>query len=353
MKPEYFGLKLAGWLGAAVLLMAGWGLSLSLQGGEPVAILFDTDIGNDVDDALAMGVLHALESRRECELIGVTITKDHPLAARFVQAVNQFYGRPDIPIGVCRSGKTPEPGTFLPLAEKQDGQHLRYPHHIDRNAPPAVELLRRLLASKPDGSVVIVQVGFSTNLSALLDSKPDQISNMDGMQLASSKVRLLSLMAGAFTKIPGPDGQLTDHREYNVVEDLDACRQLATKWPGQMLWSGFEIGLACPYPHQSILTDYGYVDHHPLAEAYHLYSPPPHDRPTWDLTSVLAAVRPSHGYFEVSEPGRVEVDAQGLTRFVPLSDGKHRYLKLPESKRSRVIEALTQLSSQPPQGSLK
>ncbi|MFN7723115.1 MAG: nucleoside hydrolase, partial [Pirellulaceae bacterium] len=80
--------------------MAGCGMSKPSQAGEPVSIIFDTDIGNDVDDALAMGVLHALESRRECKLIGVTITKDHPLAARFVQAVNQFYGRPDIPIGV-------------------------------------------------------------------------------------------------------------------------------------------------------------------------------------------------------------------------------------------------------------
>ena len=353
MNSRHFGVKSAGWLGAVLLLMAGWGMDTTIQGQEPVSIIFDTDIGNDVDDALAMGVLHALETRRECKLIGVTITKDHPLAARFVQAVNQFYGRPEIPIGVCRSGKTPEPGTFLPLAEKQDGQQLRYPHQVDRNDPAAVELLRRLLASQPDDSVVIVQVGFSTNLAALLDSKPDQYSNLDGTQLASSKVRLLSLMAGAFTKIPGPNGQLTDHREYNVVEDLEACRQLAAKWPGQMLWSGFEIGLACPYPHQSILKDYGYVEHHPLAEAYHLYSPPPHDRPTWDLTSVLAAVRPDHGYFEVSEPGRVEVDQQGLTRLVAQPDGKHRYLKLAESNRSRVIEALSQLSSQPPQGNLK
>jgi len=316
MKPMRFRMKLAGCLGLSVILLAGWGMGKTIDASEPVSIIFDTDIGNDVDDALAMGVLHALETRRECKLIGVTITKDHPLAARFVQAVNQ----------------------------------LRYPHQVDRNDPPAVELLRRLLASQPDGSVVIVQVGFSTNLAALLDSKPDQYSKLDGMQLASSKVRLLSLMAGAFTKIPGPNGQLTDHREYNVVEDLEACRQLAAKWPGQMLWSGFEIGLACPYPHQSILRDYRYVEHHPLAEAYHLYSPPPHDRPTWDLTSVLAAVRPEHQYFELSEPGRVEVDPQGLTRLVAQPDGKHRYLKLAEANRARVIEALAQLSSQPPQG---
>ncbi len=58
-----------------------------------------------------------------------------------------------------------------------------------------------------------------------------------------------------------------------------------------MVWSGFEIGLALPYPHVSIERDYAYVKHHPLAEAYYAYIPPPHDRPTWDLTSVLYAVR--------------------------------------------------------------
>ncbi len=74
-----------------------------------------------------------------------------------------------------------------------------------------------------------------------------------------------------------------------------------------MVWSGFEIGLTVPYPHQSILKDYRYVEHHPLAEAYILYMPPPHDRPTWDLTSVLYGVRPDHGYYQLSEPGVVAV----------------------------------------------
>ncbi len=52
-----------------------------------------------------------------------------------------------------------------------------------------------------------------------------------------------------------------------------------------MVWSGFEIGIALAYPHESIERDYRYVEHHPLAEAYYAYEPPPHDRPTWDLTA--------------------------------------------------------------------
>ena len=87
---------------------------------EPVKLIFDTDIGNDVDDALAVGVIHALQSRGECELLAVTITKDEKLCAPFVDALNTFYGRGEIPIGVVRNGPTPEPSKFTVLAEKRD-----------------------------------------------------------------------------------------------------------------------------------------------------------------------------------------------------------------------------------------
>ncbi|MEK7753907.1 MAG: nucleoside hydrolase, partial [Acidobacteriota bacterium] len=48
---------------------------------EPVPVIFDTDMGNDIDDALALAVLHALESRGEAKILGVTITKDNRWAA--------------------------------------------------------------------------------------------------------------------------------------------------------------------------------------------------------------------------------------------------------------------------------
>ena len=42
------------------------------------------------------------------------------------------------------------------------------------------------------------------------------------------------------------------------------------------------------------------------------------DRPSWDLTAVLEAVRPEHHYFERSEAGTVLVAASGATRFIPV-----------------------------------
>lgn len=318
---------------------------------SPVPLIFDTDIGNDCDDVLALGMIHALQSRGECQLLAVTITKDQELAAPFTDCINTFYGRGNIPIGVCRSGVTPKQGKFNGLAAEKNGDEDRYPHDLrsGKDAPDAVTVLRRTLAAADDHSVVIAQVGFSTNLADLLASPADDASPLNGTELVEKKVRLLSIMAGAFEQIPGKDGTLHDHREYNVVKDLASAQKLCAEWPTSIVWSGYEIGLNLRYPHQSILQDYGYVKHHPLAEAYIVYSPPPHNRPTWDLTSVLYAVRPDHGYFDVTGTGQVTVDEKGLTTFAASGDGRHHFLVLKDDQKARALEALVQLSSQPPQ----
>ena len=320
---------------------------------RPVPLIFDTDIGNDCDDVLALAMIHSLQSRGECRLLAVTTTKDHPLAAPFVDAVNTFYGRGDVPVGVCRSGVTPQDGTYLKLAAERDGGQLRYPHDLRSgdDAPPAVDVLRRTLSAAEDGSVVIVQVGFSTNMADLLRSPGDDLSPLSGTELVRKKVRLLSLMAAAFRPIPNrpSDGQ-GRFAEYNVIKDVPSAQKLADDWPTPAVWSGFEVGFNLTYPEQSIERDYAYAKHHPVEEAYRLYKFP-HDRPTWDLTSVLQAVRPDRGYFGLSEPGRVAVEDAGVITFTPAPDGRDRHLILGDSaQQERVREALVQLSSQPPTG---
>jgi hypothetical protein len=325
-------------------VFAGAGAAAEQPAG-PVDVIFDTDIGNDVDDVLALGLLHALESRGECRLLAVTITKDNPLAAPFTDAVNEFYGRGDVPIGVVRGGATPDAGRFLPLVKVRDGGALRYPHDLvdGAAAPDAVRLLRQTLAGRPDGSVAIVQVGFSTNLARLLDSPADDVSPLSGRDLVAAKVRVLSLMAGAFA----PIHHVERSGDYNVDGDLPAARKVADEWPTPRIWSGYEIGLALPYPAASIERDYRSVPHHPLAEAYVLFQPPPHDRPTWDLTSVMAVVRPDRGYFGLSPPGRVTIDADGLATFVAAAHGRDRHLTVTREQAVRGIEAFVNLCSAP------
>jgi hypothetical protein len=318
-------------------------VSACAAGLAPVKIIFDTDIGNDVDDALALSVLHALQSRGECELLAVTITKPDELAGPFVDAMNTFYGRAGIPIGYTHAKLANEPSKFLPLAETKDGEQSRYPHRLKRSsdAPEATGLLRRILSRQADHSVVLVQVGYFSNFAALLDTPGDGASPLAGRELVQQKVRLLSVMAGSF-KTTGHD------LEYNITQDLPATKKLATNWPTPVVWSGFEIGIAVPYPAVSIERDFAYVPHHPAAEAYRLYNPPPHERPTWDLTSALYAVRPNRGYFGLSSPGRVTIENDGFTRFTPAPEGRDRFLTLSEAQVVRVKEALVQLASQPP-----
>jgi hypothetical protein len=335
------------WFLVAVLICS---MSLSnvasVAAAEPVRLIFDTDIGNDIDDVLALAMIHSLQARGACQLLGVTITKDSDLAAPFVDVINTFYGFGNTPIGVVRNGKTPEAGSYLPLAAEKVNDKYRYPHQLahGKDAIEAVSLLRKLLAAQPDGSVVIAQVGFSTNLARLLDSKPDELSTLGGRELVKAKVQLLSTMAGAFQTIEGN----SHFCEYNVTQDIDNCKKLAQEWPTAIVWSGFEIGIALPYPWSSIAKDYGYIAEHPVSDAYRRYSIPPNDRPTWDLTSVLYAVWADRGYFDLSPPGRVVVEADGYTKFEPAPEGKHRYLKLTAQQQPRAIEALIQLSSQPP-----
>jgi len=328
------------------MLLAAWAFpGEAVAAEEPVGLIFDTDICGDVDDVLALGMIHAMESRGACKLLAVTVSVDNPKTAPFVDLVNTFYGRGEIPVGGVGEGGVKLEGKYLKMVDAVDDGKPRYPHDLS-NAPPATAVLRKALASRPDKSVVIAQVGFSTNLARLLDTPGDEVSPLSGLDLVKAKVKFLSLMAGSFTPIKGDK----HYREYNVIKDVPSCARLVEKWPTEMVWSGFEIGISLPYPATSIERDYGYVKHHPLAEAYYLYEPPPHNRPTWDLTSVLYAVHPDRGYFDLSQPGEVVVEKDGFCRYNAAPNGRSRYLILPdEARKARVLEALVQLSSQPPQ----
>jgi inosine-uridine nucleoside N-ribohydrolase len=288
-------------------------------------VIFDTDMGNDIDDALALAVLHALSDRGECELIGVTLTNAHPAAVPYIRMVNRFYGRGDLPVGAA----------IKELKGGADDGYMRTALGAAaaasaRPAEAAPALLRRLLSNARE-KVVIVQTGFSTNLAALLDLP-------DGAALAKEKVALVVAMAGNF------EG---GEPEYNVRIDVASAKAVFERWPTPIVFSGYEIGRDLLYPAASIEHDFAYARPHPIAESYRAYHQMPFDRPTWDLTAALEAVRPEHGYFGRSEPGTVLVESNGTTRFTA-GHGDRRYLRLDPSRRAEILEVLALLASQPP-----
>src|SRR3954463_9226866 len=118
-------LRALGALGTVAVLASAAGAQ------RPQRVIFDTDMGNDVDDALALAVLHALESRGESRLLAVTLTKDERFAAAYVDIVNTFYGRPDVPIGVTHSRLTPDEDFEATVAQMRGANGLSlYPHDV-------------------------------------------------------------------------------------------------------------------------------------------------------------------------------------------------------------------------------
>lgn len=316
---------------------------------EPVKIIFDTDITGDVDDVLALAMCHTLADRGACELLGVTISKDNPLTAGFVDAQNTFYGRPDLPVGVTRD----------PAAQKRESRFLKlagsadYPHDLRHNdeAREAVDLLRELLAKSPDKSISLISVGIASNMANLLKSKGDTHSPLDGPDLIRQKVTLLSIMAGAFAFT----NRTNYHLEANVINGIGFMQTVAREWPAEVpvVWSGYEIGEALPFPRRTIAEDLGYRVPHLVREAYLLHSGPEHDRPCWDESSVLYAVFPDRAYFGLSLPGRVSVADDGFTRFTPPGkDGeggkRDRFLTMTDAEQARALEAIVHLTVQPP-----
>src|ERR1700722_6899646 len=304
-------------------------IALPALAAAPLDVIFDTDMGNDVDDALALAMLHALASRGEVKLLAMTVSKDNPWAAEYVRLVNEYYGRGAIPVGLVHDGKTRDDGLYVRQICELHGRH-------PGSTENALPLLRKTLAAEPDGAVTLIQVGFSTNLARLMGSAPDQFSALSGMDLVKRKVRLLTVMAGNFAQ-PKP--------EYNVATDVPAASKVFASWPTDIYFSGFEIGEAILFPAASIEHDFPAGN--PVAEAYRVYAKMPYDRPSWDLTTVLYDLRPDRGYFDISQPGDVTVSPDGVTRFQPDAQGRRYFLKVDPVQAARVREACVWLASQP------
>jgi inosine-uridine nucleoside N-ribohydrolase len=206
-----------------------------MSGDGTTAIILDTDLGPDADDAGAVAMLHALAAQSRVRLLGMMCNTTCEWTAACLAAINVYYGRGDLPIGTLRgpghSGTKPDwSGTVFNrfIAE-------RWPHPLGdgRRVEDARALYRRLLAAAKDRSAVIVSIGSLTNLRDLLVSGPDAASPLDGAALVAQKVRLLTVMGGAY-----PCG----FRECNFEYDVPATQAVVAHWPTPIVFCGFEVG---------------------------------------------------------------------------------------------------------------
>jgi hypothetical protein len=215
--------------------------------------------------------------------------------------------------------------------------------------PTPALLYRKILAAQPDASVVIVSVGFLTNLRGLLDTPPDAISSESGEDLVRRKVRRWVCMGG---KVPGRAVQgrrrriQPAHRHAGrrprALRLADTGRLLGVRDRGARHDGQ---GPCVPPPRPS-----------PTRAAY-LHFNGLENRESWDQTAVLYAVRGAASYWTESEPGLALMHAGrrfAYNEWIPTPRKAHRYLieKMAPSEVARVIEDLMMRAparGQPPQ----
>ncbi|MDR2956233.1 MAG: nucleoside hydrolase [Prevotella sp.] len=315
----------------------------SKEGEKPVSVIFETDMGNDVDDALALDMLYKYLDAKKINLLAISTNKKSENSAGYLDIMNTWYGYPNIPIGTVEGGSDidNQDNFVRATCELQEDGKLAFERTVKNftDFPKSVPLYRKILAAQPDASVVIISVGFSTNLVQLLDTPADEYSPLTGKELVAKKVKLLSTMLGRFV-----DSQ----PEFNVICDIPAAQKLVQEWPTQMVISPYEVGDMILYPGSSIENDFNWKTPNPLVTGYINYLQMPYDRQTWDLTSVLYVMEKDKGFFGSSGQGTVSIDDKGITTFAPSENGKHSYLKVTQQQADTIKQYFVDLVTQKP-----
>ncbi len=305
-----------------------------MPAAEPVPVIFDTDIESDVDDVGSVALLHALANRGEAEILAMGVSAKFRWSAPCLDALNTYFRRPDIPIGVVKGKGITNKSKYC------EGIAREFPHDLksDNDAPDAAHLYRQVLAKQPDGSVVLISVGFLTNVANLLRTKPDDVSPLNGVELVRKKVRTWVCMGARH-----PEG-----REWNVYRDAEASIFAVKNWPASIVWSGYEIGV-------EVKTGAGLKSlpkGSPVRRAYELYNGIS-NRSSWDQTAVLYAVRGLDGglseLWDVGSGGEFVIARDGTSVWKKAGESKQSYLirKVPPQDVARIIEALMK---EPPKG---
>lgn len=305
-------------------------------GPAEVKIIFDTDFGGDADDLGALAMLNHFKNKGEIDLMAVMCWSTEKYAVAAIDAVNTYYGNPDIPVAV-RKGELHETTWNYTRVLADNLSHER----SSEDAPETTGLYRQLLSESDDKSVVIVAVGPYMNIKKLMDSGADDISKLSGAELIDAKVKEVVLMGGQF---PGGEnewnfnGNMPGVTKY-VLENLNT----------PITFLGFELGVSIktgkvfnelPKDHPLYLGFYHFSEHAPWIKQY--FQGEILDNSTFDQTAVLYAVRNGVGsYWHRVENGRCVADDTGGNSWKESAGSLHSYLVLdyPVEEMEAEIEA--------------
>jgi len=181
-------------------LLAALLLPVTARCAESIPVLFDTDIGGDIDDAYAL--VQILRSP-ELKLLGVTtVSGDAVARARLAAKLLVVAGRPEVPV---YAGTSTAP------------QYIRQTEWATGFTSPAfhasggVAFLREQIKAHP-GEITIIAVGELTNIAALLESEPG----------LGAKIKAIALMGGAVMRGYAPGSK--PEPEWNIKSNARAAQ---------------------------------------------------------------------------------------------------------------------------------
>ncbi|MBI1374003.1 MAG: nucleoside hydrolase [Phycisphaera sp.] len=291
----------------------------SLHAAEPLRVIFDTDMDSDCDDAGALAMLHAMADRREVTILATPVSATHRWSAPCTDAINTYFGRPDIPIGVPKGKGPREQGSKYAKAIAESFPH-DCPEYAD--APDATAVYRRVLAAQPDGSVVIITVGDLTNLRYLLESKPDDLSPLAGPDLVRAKVSRWVCMGSRYPADldPAPWG--------NFKPDPESSAKAIAGWPTLVTFIGggaFAKSMSTGARLAELPAD------NPVRRVYELYfGGKAKDRHSADQLTVLIAVRGTDAPWQLVTEGHNHI----------FPNGTHEWRTTPDNPLHQYISAL-------------
>ena len=299
-------------------------------GRPPVGVVFDADLGNTIDDALALAMLFGFQGKSESRVLSVSTTKSSLAAAMFADVLVRFYTgepgpfAPAIPIGLSLSGNMSAPNPMLDAVVGNP----TYPRTIVKMNDTAdpLALIRNALSAQFDQNAIVLLTGPATNLAGLL-------SLPGAPPLIAQKVRYLVVAADALT-----------------MSDLPAARRLFAAWPTPVVLAPGELANALPFPAASIDKDFAWSDAHPLVAAYRAFRPMPYDAAGVAMAAALYAVRPQENYFKLSDPGVITLGDDGRIRIDPAPNGKHRTLIFDPAQKDRIQQIYAETASTRPVG---
>jgi hypothetical protein len=296
-------------------------------------LIIDTDLSIDVDDVGALCLAHALADRCEARILAFVHDTALPEGAAGISVINEFYGRGDIPIGAYR-GPVGNPATTNQPSWTNHGRGQYVEDLVQnwpegaatasgRSVPSALKVLRASLGNAADRSVVLVSIGFLTNLLDLLESPADAVGDAlpSGVQLVRAKVKRMVLMGGRARYSENPTV------EWNVggcgqgCGPYDALAGISHRalqlWPATVpiFFLGFEAGVDV-HTGGSFVHDPPSFDS-PCSAGYKYFcSRMPGwcdegGRASWDPMTVLFAVRGEQGrQYYTREVGTMSIDAR-------------------------------------------